>query len=345
MALQSGSLGVLYVARQTAKGTAATETYSKFRANTADYAPQQMFRNIGNLVGGSFLPAGSIKTAAFSAGAWVLPPPPDNYLGWLFHAFAGSVTSNTLSDSGNYYEHYFPSGADDTAPDKYLTLRRTIPGTANQYEQMEDVRPSRLLLTLTPGEYASLRFEGMGRTISAPDGAGWSAGANAAESHTNVPISVSGGIEIPDGTSLGTATGVSVDIRNMPPDIRDVQVMGSYYPYDFPVLTRQITVDFTHLWETKTLYQNMYWDGTAWDTSIYSTSCDLYVNSTTYITGTTPYQINVWMDGVDWNCDAVPLTGAELIRVRFTGTAKDAASGYDWYLRLRNGTASYTWPT
>jgi len=343
MSLQSGSLGRLWFGPQTAKGTAAT-TYYGFRANVGDVAPGQLFRNVGNLVGGSFLPGGSIKTAAFGAGGITLPPPLENYLGWLLYAFAGTVTSNTLSDSVSYYEHYFPSGADSTAPGKYLTARRTIPGGSAQYEQMEDLVPSRILLGITPGEYVTMRFDAMGRTISAPDGSGWTF---TSEDETSVPIACRGGLEMPDGSSLSTATGAALEIINVLPPMNQVLVVGSYYPYDFPVLTRAITLSYTHLYETNTLYTNFYWNGTAWQPTIYSTSLDVYVQSTGYMTGTsaTPYEFKLWANNVDWACDPITLAGGQLIGMRITGSVAKASSGFDWYMRLRNLTASYTWPT
>jgi len=342
MSLQSGSLGKFWLGPQAAKGTAA-ETFYAFRANLVDVAPGQMFRNIGPQVGGTFLPGGSIKTAAFSGGGVVMPPVLDDYLGWLLYAFAGSVTSNTLTDGVSYYEHYFPSGADSSAPGKYLTARRVIPGTAAMYEQMEDLVPTRLLLTITPGEYATMRYDVVGRTISAPDGSGWT---HSAKDEASIPISCKGGLEFPDGSDIETATAVSIELVNIVPDMRRVQTVGSYYPYDFPVLGRNITLSFQHLHETKTLYSLFYWNGTAWQPTVYSTSFDVYVESTGDMTGTsTPFELKVWGNNVDWACDPIRLAGGELIGMAVTGSVARATSGYDWYMRLRNLTSAYAWPS
>lgn len=342
MSLQSGSLGKFWFGPQTAKGTAAT-TYYGFRANLVEVAPGQRSTPIGNLVGGSFLPGGNIKTAAWGAGGIVMPPPLDDYVGWLLFAFAGSVTSNTLADGGSYYEHYMPSGADSTAPGKYLTARRSIPGTATQYEQMEDMVPSRIMLGITPGQYVTMRYEVAGRTISAPDGSGWSFSS---KDETSVPIACKGGLELPDGTALETATGASLDVVNVTPGLDQVLTVGSYYPYDFPVLTRAITLSFTNLWETKDIYANFYYSGTAWTPVQYTSSLDVYVQSPGNMSGTsTPYELKLWASNVQWDCDPVRTAGGELIGMTTRGTVADAGSGFDWYWRLRNVTASYTWPT
>jgi hypothetical protein len=342
MSLQSGSLGKFWLGPQEAKGAAA-ETYYGFLANLVDVAPGQMFRNVGPQVGGTFLPGGSIKTAAFSGGGVVMPPPLDDYLGWLLYAFAGTCSSNTLTDSVNYYEHWFPAAADNTAPGKYLTARRSIPGATTLYEQMEDLVPTRMLLTLTPGEYATMRYDVVGRTISSPDGSSWT---HTPKDETTVPISCKGGIEFPDGTDISTATAVSIELANIVPDMRRVLTLGDYYPYDFPVLGRNITLSFQHLYEDKDLYSNFYWNGEAWTPVVYSTSFDVYVESAGNMTGTsTPFALKVWASNVDWACDPIRLAGGELIGMAVTGTVVRADGGMDWACMLRNLTASYTWPT
>lgn len=341
MTLQSGSLGKFWFGPQTAKGTAAT-TYYGYKGNLVDLAPQQIVRNIGPQVGGSFVPPGSVKTGAFGGGAAIFAPSLDDYIGWLLYAFAGSVTSNSMG-GGTYYEHLFPSGADSTAPGKYLTGRRSVPGTATLYEQMEDLVPVRILLGVTPGEYATMRFEAVGRTISSPDGSGW---AYTTKDETTVPLGVRGGIEIPDGSEHGTITGLSLEIANVIPDIRQVMVIGSYYPYDFPVLARNITANFNYLWESKTFYDNFYWNGTAWQPTIYSSSLDVYIQTPGDIAGAAvPYELKLWAANVDWQCAPPRLAGGELVAFAVTGTVTAAASGFDWFLKLRNGTSLYTWPT
>lgn len=340
MSLQSGSLGKVWFGPQVAKETPAT-TYYGFKGNAVDLAPGQLFRNVGPLVGGSFLPGGSIKTAAFGGGGIVMPPSLDDFIVWLLYAFAGTCTSNDMGDST--YEHVMPSGADSSAPGKYLTGRRMIPGTANQYEQMEDLVPTRILLGITPGEYVTMRYEAIGRTISAPDGSAWT---YTPKNEVSVPIACRGGLELPDGSSLATATGATLELVNVVPDLRRVLVVGSYYAYDFPVTARAITLSFTHLYETKTLYENFYWNGTAWQPSIYSTSMDVYVQSPGDITGAAlPYQLKLWASNVDWSCEPIGLVGGDLVEMRITGTVAAAASGFDWYFNVRNGTATYTWPT
>jgi len=340
MALQTGTLGKFWFGPQIARETAATTFYA-FRGNALDLAPGQQFRNIGPMVGGSFLPADSIKTAAFSGGGVTMPPILDDYLGWLLYAFTGSVTSNDMGD--NSYEHYFPSGADSTAPTTYLTGRRQIPGGTVHYEQMEDLVISRMLFNLAGGEYVSARFDMMGRTITAPDGAAW---VHTPKGYDSVPISCRGGVELPDGSSLETASAATIEVVNVIPPINRVLTVGSYYPYDYPILTRNITFSFDHLYETDTLYELLYWNGTAWQPTIYSTTFDVYVQSASDITGASdPYELKFWSANMEWTCEPLRLVGGDLILLRITGTMAAATSGFDWYVRLKNNTEEYVWPT
>jgi hypothetical protein len=339
MSLQSGSLGRFWLGAQTAKGSAAS-TYYGFKANMVDVSPGQDYRDIGQLVGGSLLPGGSIKTAAWSSGGLVMPPPLDDYIGWLLYAFAGSVS--TVDNGDSTYSHYFPSGADSTAPGKYLTARRSVPGTDTLYEQMEDLVPTRLLWGLTPGEFTTLRADLVGRTPSNPDGSGWS---YSAKDETSVPISCKGAFELPNGTEVETSAAVTMEMVNIVPNLREVLTLGSYYPFDFPVLGRAISVSFSHLWETKDLYVSNYFSAGDWSPTVYSSSLDLYVQSPGNITGSVPYELRFYAPSVDWRCQPVPLAGGELIRMNMVGTVTDYSSGYDWWLMIKNGTANYTWPT
>jgi len=339
MTLQSATLGRFWLGPQIAKGTAASTLYG-WKANMVDVAPNQMTRNIGQLVGGSLLPGGSVKTAAWSAGAMVCPPSLDDYIGWLLYSFAGTVS--TVDEGGGIYTHYFPSGADDTAPAKYLTARRSVPATSTLYEQMEDLVPYRLLFGFTPGEFATMRCEMVGRTPSEPDGSGW---AYSAKNEDSVPIACKGHFELPDDTVLNTISGVTLDMTNVIPPLNQVLTVGNYYPYDFPVLARQITLTFACLWESKTLYESLYYSAGSWSPTQYSSSVDLEVQSTGVITGSDPYKLKFYGQTVDWTCEPIQLVGGNLVAMAMTGVVTDATSGLDWYLALTNGTTSYTWPT
>lgn len=339
MSLQSATLGRFWLGPQPGLGSAAG-TYYGFKANQVNVAPVQMTRNVGQLVGGSLLPGGSIKTAAWSGGAMVMPPPLDDYIGWLLYAFAGSVSSVDNADGS--YSHYFPGGADSSAPAKYLTARRSVPGANTLYEQMEDQVVTRMLWSFAPGEFATLRAEMAGRTPSSPDGSGW---AFDAKDETSVPIACKGSFELPSGTMVDTVSGVTLEMGNITPPPQQVLAMGSYYPIDFPVLGRQISLSFASLWEDKALYDSLFYDTGVWTPTVYSSSVEVVVQSTANISGSIPYELAFYAPEVGWECQPVGLEGGGLVAMQMTGIVTDAASGFDWYLKLTNGTADYSWPS
>ena len=346
MSLQPATLGNLWLGPQTAKDSAAADgDMHGFKANLIEVAPAQMVRNVGQLVGGSLLPGGSIKTAAWSGGSVVLPPPLDDNLGWLLYAFAGSVSS--VDNSDGTYTHFFPASTDGSAPSKYLTARRTVPGSSTLYEQMMDQVVYRLQWGFTPGEFTTLRADMVGRTPSKPDGSGWAASAEAGKDETSVPIACKGHFKLPDGTAVETATAVSLEMANIIPDMRRVLTMGSYYPYDFPVMGRALSLSFSYLWENSDLYESLYYSGTAWSPIIYSSDVSVEVQSPGFITAALPYKLNFMAENVDWACQPVRLAGGDLVEIAMTGSVSVAPSGsnYDWYLALTNGTDEYLWPT
>jgi len=138
---------------------------------------------------------------------------------------------------------------------------------------------------------------------------------------------------------------MTIEMVNGAPDMRQVLVLGDYYPYDFPVLGRYVTFRFVHLWRNKTLYDQLYYSGTSWTPIIKSGYMDVRTQSPGNITGSTPYQLKFYAQNCQFTCTPVRLAGGELITMEVIATVAQATSGFDWYIALQNGTASYTWPT
>jgi len=55
--------------------------------------------------------------------------------------------------------------------------------------------------------------------------------------------------------------------------------------------------------------------------------------------------LKFWSANMEWTCEPLRLVGGDLILLRITGTMAAAASGFDWYVRLKNDTSEYVWPT
>jgi hypothetical protein len=298
------------------------------------------------MVGGGLLPGNTIKTGVFSAGSITLPPALDDYMGWFMYAFAGQVSSTTVTSG--VYKHFFPSGADDTAQRRYLTLRRTVPADSLIYEQFEDCVVTGLTWTFAPQEFGTLRADFVGRTPSEPNGAAWT--WTSIKDQTSVPISAKGVFELPDGgvANVEAPNGVTIEMVNVTPDPRRVAVVGSYYPYDFPVLARNITISFSGLLNTKTFYDALHYSGTAWTplmpTQATFGSIDFKAQSPANIASTYPYEFGFFASNIQWTATPIRMVGGELVQLAITGVvAEDPNTTQDWYMSLQNGTSQYVW--
>ena len=343
MTLQAASLGRVALGPQASKGTAALDaSFVPYKANLVGLNASQTLTRIGQLVGGSLVSGGAIKTAAWGGGALVMPPALAGNLGWLLYAFAGSVSS--VDNTDGTYSHVFPAGADTAAVDKYLTSRKKVPGSTALYEQITDLRPFRMLFGVTPGQYANFRAELIGREPSNPDGAAWDFETGLEAPETSTPVSANGTFNLA-GSPINTTNGVQLDMVNAVPGLQRVMVNGSLYPYDFPVLERVVTVSFNFLWENPDLYKQIFYGSTAAiEPLVYSSAYDLTVQSAGMITGVLPYELKFEAANVDWEASPVDLRGGDLVEMAVSGTLKAAVSGYDWRLTLTNDVAAYTWP-
>lgn len=346
MSLHAAQLGGIGIFPQTAAGTEPTGSeYYWFRANAVDVGPQQIMRDLGALVGGTLLGEGMIKTGAFSGGRIVLPPPLKENLGWLLLAFAGAVV--TVDNTGNY-THFFPSNTagDITAPDKLVCIHKITPANTSIGEVLLDQTVSRIQLNVAGGEYVSMQIDFMGSEPSSDtvSGTGWVPAVETAES---VPVACCGSFELPDGSEIGTVQGVTIDLVNVIPGIRDVMIVGDYFPHSFPVLGRVINITWNHLVEADTLYQSIFYDTGAWTPVVYNTDVAVLVESAGDIpTQAVPYSLEFMAESVDWTATPIPLAGGDLVRLQVTGSVADAGTaGVDWYLALTNAVASYTWPS
>lgn len=350
--MQSGTIGDFGFYPQVSKGAAPSAVeYYWYQANMAAPAPNQLVRNIGPLVGGSFLVGPSTKTAAWAAGQAIVPPALEDNIGWLFYTFAGGMS--TTDNTDGTYTHTFPaSGADTVAPEKYMAVRRILPedGGTKFGETMLDNKIVRLVFGCAPGEYMSLQADFLGRSFESTrtvTGTGWTP---AYEDLATVPIVAKGKFELPDGTALGNATGITVEMVNVVPDLRQMLVAASYYPADWPVLTRALTVTWTALWEDADLYESVYYDSAdgSWNPVVYTTDLDMEFETPgdDYGTGTDlPMKLGFFANKIEWTARPVELEGGALLGLQMTGTVIDNSAGAEWSMTLTNEQATYTWPT
>jgi len=287
--LQSGLTGGFGLYPQTARGVAASGAeYYWYRGNLFAIDPQQQFRDLGQLVGGTLLPGGQVKTGVFSGGRIVMPPALDDQIWWLFYAFAGA--QGTPDDNGDgTYTHYAPgkTAADDTLPRKYLTAHKITPTDGgNVGEKMLDQVVSRIQLGFVGGEFLTFQADLLGREPGkeTPSGTGWTPGNY--KGRESVPICAlpSTAIQFPVGSTIEEAQAVTVDLVNIVPRLQDVTVIGSYLPHSWPVLGRAPIINLVQLYTTDDLYrQGLYNGDGSWNPQVFSTSFQASAQSAEFI--------------------------------------------------------------
>ena len=288
--LQAAKLGGFGVYPQTALGTPASSTdFYWFKHEMTDVGVQQVVRELGNLVGAGLLPAGQLKTGAFTGGRVSMPPALDDYIGWLFYALAGAKEGTPDNNGDGTYIHYFPdkTTGDTVTPNKFLTARKLVPtyGTYDLGEQLADCTMTRCQLAIAGGQFVSTMWEMIGlaptktNVTSASPEQGWdpygtgAGGTYAAKGKASVPIASKGLIQLPVATSLEGAQAMTIDLANVVPGYDDVAVIASYYPHSFPVLARVPVLGYRQLYTSMDLYQTAFYDGAGnWSPLTFNTS-------------------------------------------------------------------------
>jgi len=276
--LQTGTLGAFGVYPQVSLGTAPSSVeYQWFRGNLFDIGPQQIMREIGQLVGSDLISGGQIKTGVFSGGRMVMPPALDDDFWWLLYAFAGA--QDTPDDNSNgTYTHWAPSKTlGDAGPvTKVLAAHKMLPisGGTKHGEEYLDQTITRMQFGIVGGEYMTFQADLLGKrpTVTSPaSGTGWTP---APKGKRSIPIAAipAGGVELPINTSLALAQAITIDMVNVTPAFRDVATVGSYDPHSCPVLHRAIVISVSVLVTGADMYQHTFFDGAGnWNPEVYNT--------------------------------------------------------------------------
>jgi hypothetical protein len=292
--LQAAQVGGFGIYPQDALGQtdATTEDFYWFMGNMFDVGPQQILRDLGQLVGGGLLPLGQVKTGVFSGGRAVMPPILDSQLWWMFYAFAGSVEAEAGEQVvGNVYKHYMPdkTAGDDTPPDKYLCIHKILPTDGDDVgEELRDQTVVRLQLGITGGEFVTFQSDFMGKrpVKFVATGAGWDKDPHIPKGKRSVPIAArsAGGVQLPIGSSLEAVQAVVIDMVNLIPAFRDVAQVGSFDPHSFKVLGRTPVLTLSQLYHTADLYNSAFYSGSGeWEPDVFNTDFEVDAQSASWI--------------------------------------------------------------
>ena len=288
--LQAAQLGGFGIRPQYQVGSiVTTEDHYWFMGNLFDIGPQQVLRDLGQLVGGKLLPFGQTKTGVFSGGRAVLPPLLDNYIWWIIYAYCGAHEADAGVQQGtdNVYVHTAPSlaGEDSSPPDKFLTVHKITPTDGVDVgEEFRDQTITRMQLNITGGEFVTFQFDMMGLRPykMAATGDGWDKIPNAPKTKRSLPISAlpEGGVELPVSSSIDAVQAVTIDLVNIVPQFRDVAQVGSYDPHSFPILGRTPVITLSQLYTAGDLVGSVFYDGNGdWDPEVFNTNFQVRTQS------------------------------------------------------------------
>lgn len=338
---QTGAIGWKI---QSAKGAAPAAPYYWHKVISAEFAPVQDQRPMPPEVGGSGLPSSTLKTGAWGAGRMSIIPRL-NSIGWLLLSALGEATA---SGTGPYY-HAFPGAADALAT-RYLSVRRVVPQASGKFgETFSDAKVVALSFTAVPGQQLAVEAQLAALSFSAtatPTGAGWDPTTDGGyESEANIPIATKGSIELPDGTPHTTITNFRLDIVNNTPNIQEERVLGSYFPHDVTVLSRNIIIRMTMFWQDALLWRNIYYNGgTSWSPDVWWGGSPFQAEFQTpgNMAGAGyggRFGISIPSNGIAWSCDPVPLAGGRTIMMNLTGIVNDNSTGLDYEVYIANSKA------
>lgn len=291
--LQPAKRGGFGVFPQEALGTEATGSeFYWFKHNMTNIGVQQIMRDLGQLVGGSLLPAGQVKAGVFNGGRLTMPPALDDQLWWLFYALAGAQEATPDDNLNGTYTHYAPSkaGLDTTTPELFLTAHKSIPtsGLKDMGENFVDVTVARCQLAIAGGQFVTTQWDFIGKGVGrveitkASREVGWA--MTGAKGQASVPIAAVGQIQLPVAADLEGAQAMTIDIVNAVPGFDDVAQIASYFPHSFPVLNRIPVVNYRQLYHSKELYESVFFDAAGnWNPVVYTTSLLVRADSPAYV--------------------------------------------------------------
>jgi len=344
--------GLFGFAPQTAKGTAASSFYYH-KAMDVNIGPVQRDQLLPLEVGGGVLPTGAVKGGVYVAGSATLIPRLEDNLGWLLHGFAGAYTAEA-DPGGSTAHHYFvmpgdkgTSGSPETT--KWMTFQRYIPGdTADtgRKETLTDCKVAGLVISLPAFGNLTMRVDVVGRV---PTGsAAQSAPSASMEDYTTIPIASVGSFEVPFNTDM-KALGGTLTLQNVFTTPDQEMIVGSYYPDDFVVTSRMMTIDWVYKVENLNLYDSIFYnDSHEWTPVVYTSSFRVTASPPPESDGTNNFELGFEAQKVVWSVEPVRLAGGDIVTMRFHGTVVEPESGDNWVLWLKNeqtATDHYNWPS
>jgi len=252
------------------------------------------------------------------------------------------------------YKHVFKF-ASDVSSLPWLNIGKKIPGDSTQmYTDVLDNRLASGEFTIPQAGPVAARFAAVGRNPSFPESPTWS--VDGMDSGSSFPISnATGFFKMPgwSASSVGVA-GMMFGFANGLTSPQEEMVVGSYYPEDFGVRSRQAVVRFAMKWSDPALYRHILTGADSGSESftpeVFTTSVQASVSTPANISSSVaePYRLQFDMANVNFAPNGAPrLAGNQTIAVEYVGTALEPTSSTEEYatITLINAETGYTWPS
>ena len=320
--------------------------------NGPGMTPQEVVDQLPQELGSGALPRTADKLAVNAAGQLEFIPRP-TAIGDILWGLLGDVSTVTGSPVSGANTHTFKFASNEfDLP--WWTFRMKNPLWAGEFT---DCRIMDLTLTMNAAQRLQGTLAILGITPQFEDYADTS-GWNESSQIDSGPVFLTcrGTAELPDGTSM-QARNLTLRVTNVI-NIDLERIIGSYTPVGLTVISRAAMITFTATVTSAALYKKLQYtqgSGDDWDASLYKeANLDLSVESSSYITGTTPYKLSIHANGrtesdgdanIIWTVQPVMYRPNDKIVMQWTGfITEDSYGATDGPLSIQlvNGETSYS---
>lgn len=338
----------------------AVQTWYRHKALLAGYGPNIQFETAPAEISGGNNPTGTYKSGAFFGGRATLQPRLEGDFGWLLLGAAGQCVSAANATTG--FTHTFSQMDGNGIFLPFMGFRRVIPGRTvadDLGETGNDCIISSMVINYPQVGPLSVDLNIMGRDWlfdNAPDLFAW---ADITENYDSVPMVMKGsGLVLPNWAYGGglplPVTSARVTLNNNTTTPQEERIQGSYFPEDYTTRQRSLTVEFTYKWRNPDLYRFMINGGDPATLGFepcceytdlryqVESPCDIEPGVTNF-----PWVFRIEAPKINWQFDALQLSGDELLMLNVTGIAveSDTTLPEDYFkFILENAQADYTMP-
>lgn len=353
---RSAQAGYIAFGPQEAKGTLSTgQAFYKYRATDIDFGAVEPGGILPPEIASIITPTGAYKMGVFAAGGFTFIPRLSDDIGWLLHGMMGNMSSAEKTTGSGVYAHTAKFPTDPTQP-KWFNVKKYIPGSSAMGENVLDCVIARVQFTLPQAGPVSARLDMVGRSPTFEEAPSWT--ISTLDDGDSFPVTGTPNsyIKLPSfNAAAQKATGAVIEMTSMTTTPQQEFVIGSYYPDDFVILQRAMTIRWVYKWEDpalcRTILTGAATGATAWTPQVYTSNFEAQCEGSnpTVIGGTgdeQAYRLKFTAGKVNWSPNGpIRLMGNNILAQEYIGTVLEPAAGEYATFVLENAKTAYAWPT